>query len=133
LYISGYFEKNRDEYIDKLNYVDKTQEYEEWIKFFLASVANQAKQTQILIYKILELKESIEGKIKGIKSLYKQEVVNLMFSKPIFQRADLKLEKMTSIRLLKKFVSLDILKELKIKGVKGRVYIFNELVKILSY
>jgi hypothetical protein len=56
-----------------------------------------------------------------------------MFSKPIFQRADLKLEKMTSIRLLKKFVSLDILKELKIKGVKGRVYIFNELVKILSY
>jgi Fic family protein len=133
LYISGYFEKNRDEYIDKLNYVDKTQEYEEWIKFFLTSVANQAKQTQILIYKILELKEFIEGKIKGIKSLYKQEVVNLMFSKPIFQRADLKIEKMTSIRLLKKFVSLDILKELKIKGVKGRVYIFNELVKILSY
>jgi len=133
LYISGYFEKNRDEYIDKLNYVDRTQEYEEWIKFFLNSVANQAKQTQILIYKILELKESIEGKIKGIKSLYKQEVVNLMFSKPIFQRADLKLEKMTSIRLLKKFVSLDILKELKIKGVKGRVYIFNELIKILSY
>jgi Fic family protein len=133
LYISGYFEKNRDEYIDKLNYVDRTQEYEEWIKFFLTSVANQAKQTQILIYKILELKEFVEGKIKGIKSLYKQEVVNLMFSKPIFQRADLKLEKMTSIRLLKKFVSLDILKELKIKGVKGRVYIFNELVKILSY
>jgi Fic family protein len=133
LYISGYFEKNRDEYIDKLNYVDRTQEYEEWIKFFLNSVANQAKQTQILIYKILELKEFVEGKIKGIKSLYKQEVVNLMFSKPIFQRADLKLEKMTSIRLLKKFVSLDILKELKIKGVKGRVYIFNELVKILSY
>jgi Fic family protein len=133
LYISGYFEKNRDEYIDKLNYVDKTQEYEEWIKFFLTSVANQAKQTQILIYKILELKESIEGKIKGIKSLYKQEVVNLMFSKSIFQRTDLKIEKMTSIRLLKKFVSLDILKELKIKGVKGRVYIFNELVKILSY
>jgi hypothetical protein len=81
----------------------------------------------------LELKEFVEGKIKGIKSLYKQEVVNLMFSKPIFQRADLKLEKMTSIRLLKKFVSLDILKEIKIKGVKGRVYIFNELVKILSY
>jgi Fic family protein len=133
LYISGYFEKNRDEYIDKLNYVDRTQEYEEWIKFFLNSVANQAKQTQILIYKILELKEFVEGKIKGIKSLYKQEVVNLMFSKPIFQRADLKLEKMTSIRLLKKFVSLDILKELKIKEVKGRVYIFNELVKILSY
>jgi hypothetical protein len=37
---------------------------------------------------------------------------------------------MTSIRLLKKFASLDILKELKIK--KGKLYIFDELVKILS-
>ncbi len=133
LYISGYFEKNRDEYIDKLNYVDKTQEYEEWIKFFLISIINQSKQTQELIYKILELRNKIEEKIKVIKSPYKQEVSNLIFSKPIFQRTDLKINKRTAIRLIKEFASLNILEELKIKKIKGRVYVFKDLVKILSY
>jgi Fic family protein len=133
LYISGYFDKKRDEYIAKLNYVDKTQEYEEWIKFFLISIINQSKQTQELIYKILELKSKIEEKIKVIKSPYKQEVLNLIFSKPIFQRTDLNLEKMTAIRLLKRLVFLNILEELKIKKVKGRIYVFKDLVKILSY
>jgi len=133
LYISGYFERYRDEYIDKLNYVDKTQNYEEWIKFFLISIRNQSEQTQNLIYEILKLKENVEEKIKKIKSPYKQEVINLMFSKPFFRRNDLKLEKMTSIRLLKKLVSFGILEELDIKGIKGKVYVFNELVKILSY
>jgi Fic family protein len=133
LYISGYFEKNRDEYIDKLNYVDKTQGYEEWIKFFLVSIINQSKQTQKLIYKILELKNKIEEKIKMIKSPYKNEVLNLIFSKPIFKRKDITLEKMTAIRLLKRLVFLNILEELKIKKLKGRIYVFKDLVKILSY
>jgi Fic family protein len=133
LYISGYFEKNRDEYIDKLNYVDRTQEYEEWIKFFLISIINQSKQTQELIYKILELKAKIEEKVKTIKSPYKQEVLNLIFSKPIFQRTDLKINKRTAIRLIKEFISLKILEELKIEKIKGRVYVFKDLVKILSY
>jgi Fic family protein len=133
LYISGYFEKNRDEYIDKLNYVDRTQEYEEWIKFFLISIINQSKQTKELIYKILELKNKIEEKIKVIKSPYKQEVLSSIFSKPIFQRADLKINKRTAIRLIKEFVSFNILEELKIPKIKGKVYVFKDLVKILSY
>jgi Fic family protein len=133
LYISGYFEKNRDEYIDKLNYVDRTQEYEEWIRFFLVSIINQSKQTQELIYKILELKNKIEEKIKVIKSPYKQEVLSLIFSKPIFQRVDLKINKRTAIRLIKEFVSFNILEELKIPKIKGKVYVFKDLVKILSY
>jgi Fic family protein len=133
LYISGYFEKNRDEYIDKLNYVDRTQEYEGWIRFFLVSIINQSKQTQELIYKILELKNKIEEKIKVIKSPYKQEVLSSIFSKPIFQRADLKINKRTAIRLIKEFVSFNILEELKIQKIKGKVYVFKDLVKILSY
>ena len=133
LYISGYFEKNRDEYIDKLNYVDRTQEYEEWIRFFLVSIINQSKQTQELIYKILELKNKIEEKIKVIKSPYKQEVLSSIFSKPIFQRADLKINKRTAIRLIKEFVSFNILEELKIPKIKGKVYVFKDLLKILSY
>jgi Fic family protein len=133
LYISGYFEKNRNEYIDKLNYIDRTQKYEEWIKFFLFSIINQSKQTQELIYKILDLKKEIEEKMEKIKSPYKQKIINLILAKPIFKSSDLKLPRNTSNRLLKELDSLDIVKSMKLKNVRGKVYVFKELVKVLSY
>lgn len=38
LFLSGYFEKNRKEYVSSLHFVDVYQKYEEWVKFFLVSV-----------------------------------------------------------------------------------------------
>jgi len=133
LYISGYFEKYRSEYLNKLNGVDKTGEYENWLKFFLASVRNQAKETQDLINQILNLKGKVEIKVERIKSPYLEKIINTIFSKPILKSTDVKIESPTSRRLLRKFTELGILKSLKIKGVKGKVYIFEDLVNLLSY
>lgn len=133
LYISGYFEKNRKEYIAKLNEVDKTQEYERWLKFFFVSVKNQAKETQRLIYEILELKKKIEKISEKIKSPYVYRVISTMFSKPIFKSKDVKIEEPTARRLLRKFVKIGILKTRQIKGIKGKVYVFGDLIKLLSF
>lgn len=133
LYISGYFERNREDYINKLNYVDKTQSYEDWIKFFLLSLIHQAKETQKLIHQILELKEETEEELKKMKSPYLYRMINLMFSKPIFRASDLKLPRNTANRLLKKMLSFGVLEMVKIEKIKGRIYIFEKLVRILSY
>jgi len=63
----------------------------------------------------------------------KQKIINLILVKPIFKSSDLKLPRNTSNRLLKELDSLNIVKSMKAKNVRGRVYIFKELVKILSY
>jgi Fic family protein len=133
LYISGYFERNRDEYIDKLNYVDKTQKYEDWLKFFLTSLTQQAKETQKLIYQVLNLKKDTEERLKKVKSPYVYKLINLIFSKPIFRASDLNLPRNTANRLLQKTHALGLLERVKIKKIKGRVYIFEKLVRILSY
>lgn len=43
LYPSGYFEKNREEYMDFLSGVDKMERWYEWLMFFLKGLELQAK------------------------------------------------------------------------------------------
>lgn len=133
LYISGYFEKYRNEYINHLKKVDKTGKYEEWLRFFFISLKNQAKETQRLIYKILHLREQIKEKTEKMKSPYTDKVLETMFSKPIFKSKDLHIEEPTARRLLSKFVGMGILKSFAIKGVKGKIYLFPDLIDILSH
>ncbi len=43
LYPSGYFEKNRDDYMDLLSGIDKNEKWYEWLLFFLKGLEKQAK------------------------------------------------------------------------------------------
>ena len=53
LYISEYFEENRDEYYDKLDAVTESDEvWMEWIEFFLIAVKTQANRNIEKIKKI---------------------------------------------------------------------------------
>ncbi|MFZ5365737.1 MAG: Fic family protein [Patescibacteria group bacterium] len=135
LYISGYFDKRRDRYIDALNQVDKTGEYERWLKFFLISVKNQAKETQNLISKINTLMKEVENLTGHLKSPYTYKIVNFMFRMPIFKVRDVskssKIEERTIRRLLTKFSELDVVKIVRFKN--RRIYIFEKLIKLLSY
>ena len=103
------------------------------LRFFFSSIASQAKETQRLIYKILNLREETETILKNIKSPYTPKLINLMFSKPIFLRKDFTVEKTTARRILKRAVALGVLKIINIKGVRGKVYVFGRLIRILSY
>ncbi|MBM2821032.1 MAG: Fic family cell division protein, partial [Candidatus Berkelbacteria bacterium] len=70
LYLSGFFEKNRRNYIDTLHKVDTSSRYEDWIKFFLIAVAKQAIETQKLIDQIESLRAAVEEKSAKIMSPY---------------------------------------------------------------
>jgi Fic family protein len=56
-YISAFFEANRDEYYDKLLAISRNGAWNEWCKFFLEAVANQAQENQSKATKILDLYE----------------------------------------------------------------------------
>src|SRR5581483_11705390 len=62
LYLSGYFEDHRDEYIDKLHAVDEGNEIEEWLKFFFCSVSEQLNETQKIITAIYDLHDQLRKK-----------------------------------------------------------------------
>lgn len=134
LYISEFFEKNRQTYYQLLNNITKENNYMSWIKFFLQGVAWQSEKTQNTIDKMRELYNDIKEKLYSYKSRYSFKMLELIFSQPVFTSKDaiskLHLNKVTVSRLIKVFNKLDLLEETKRK--RNKIYIFRRLLRIVQ-
>ncbi|MGB6174886.1 MAG: Fic/DOC family N-terminal domain-containing protein [Methylocella sp.] len=62
LYMSQYFEDNRDEYIKLMFEVSSKCRWAEWISFFLNGVGESCEKTIVTIHKVRELRELYKGK-----------------------------------------------------------------------
>ena len=63
LYLSAYFERNRDSYTDLMLQVSRAGAWEDWIRFFLRAVAHQAKEASGRCRAILELREAYRDRL----------------------------------------------------------------------
>lgn len=81
LYMSGYLETNRNEYYGRLQAVRERGELDQWIRYFLEAVQNQATDTRTRIEKYVDLRESYRDQLKGSRNR-SGEVVELFFSNP---------------------------------------------------
>lgn len=135
IYLSGYFDENRDQYLESLHAVDKSGEYEIWLKFFLSAVAKQSKQTQELIDNIYKLHADIKERFKLNKSPYLRPFLELLFKRPIFTTPmitkELGLSRLTAIRLIKLFENEKIITSLENRQGKAKLFAFDGLLKIL--
>jgi len=133
LYLSGYFDENRDEYIDALHRVEVLGKYEDWLVFFLVSVREQAQETQHLIGSVNRLFKTVQGEMHGIKSPYSGRVVEFIFKKPIFTVPQLieslNINRATAYRLVESMLKLKILER---KKAKHTYFVFNDLLTLLS-
>lgn len=84
LYLSGYFDEHRDEYIEKLHAVDEGGNLEVWLKFYLTSVAEQLNKTQEMIERIYALYDQMRRENAGIKSPFIIPCIDMIFASPIF-------------------------------------------------
>lgn len=134
LYISEFFEKNRNNYHTFLNNVFKEDDYETWIKFFLDGVCWQCEKTQKIITHMLVLCNKIRNTLSPYKSPYSHTLLDFTFHRPIFTSRevikDLKLNKVTAHRLVKMFVRLHILDESTRK--RNKIFYFRKLLKLIE-
>jgi len=118
LYLSAFFEKNRASYYDSLTMVRKTNNLEQWIKFFLNGVIFIAKDSIDTFKKIIDLRHEYEEKIiiLGIRAKKAKKLLNYMFSKPIISNKEIMEKLDTSFnsanRLIKSLVDLNLLNEI---------------------
>jgi len=135
LYLSGYFENNKQAYIKALHKVDLENDYEYWINYFLEAVAYQAVETETLINKILELFNVTRTQVEEAKSPYMSKLVEFIFKKPVFSvpmiSDYLKCHRATSLRLVSNLKSHKIITEFKAPKTNRNIYIFSELIKLL--
>jgi Fic family protein len=118
LYLSDFFEKNRQLYYDNLNAVRTKNDLKRWFRFFLIGVIQTADSSLTTFKKILKLKEEIE--IKRLTKLGKRyalgkQLLDYLFAKPVITAAEistaLKITTPTAHSLIAVFVKMKILKE----------------------
>ncbi len=117
LYLSSFFEKNRDSYYDSLTMVRKTDSLEQWVKFFLSGVIETAENSIKTFKRIIDMRLCYEEKIMtlGPRAKNGQKLLLYMFSRPIVNTKTVSKELNISFnsanRLIKSFVELGLLNE----------------------
>ncbi len=138
LYLSDFFEKNRQLYYDNLTNVHSKNNLEQWIKFFLIAVIETSKNSIRTFNNLILLKKEIEE--KEILSLNKKiplakGFLNYLYSQPIVALQDvideLKVTKPTANAIITDFVTLKILKETTGKK-RNRIYTFERYLNLFK-
>lgn len=118
LYISHFFEKNRISYYDSLQMVRKTNDIEQWLRFFLSGVIATAKDGRETFEKIIQLRREYERVIMsfGRQAKLGHKLLLFMFSQPIVSvkavQQQLNIAFNTANSLLNKFLKAGLLKEI---------------------
>lgn len=135
LYLSDFFEKNKEHYYDNLTVVRTKNDLIQWLKFFLEGIRVTAENSIQTFKEIIALRASIETKIMtlGKKQILAKNVLQYLYSQPITDMQSIATAtnvSLTSIsRLLNDFVKLGILVELT--GFKrNRIFAFEQYVKL---
>lgn len=82
LHISGYFERNRNAYYERLQAVRERGEIDEWIQFFSAGVESQADQSSTRIRGLVDLREEYRRQAMNDRSAL-AAVVDAIFRNPV--------------------------------------------------
>jgi Fic family protein len=82
LYLSAFFEQNRNEYTARLQGIRERGELQEWLRFFMRGVEVQAVDAVERAERLADLRERYRHQLAGVRSRA-AEVVDLLFENPI--------------------------------------------------
>lgn len=136
LYLSAYFERNRDEYYRFLLSVSRSGTWDEWISFFLRGVTEQSRDALARSGRLLALWQSHRNEFhSACASALQLRLVDQLFASPaitVTQAAKLLKVTHRSAQLnIEKLIRRGILKEATGKR-RNRVFIAPHIVKIIE-
>ncbi len=136
LYLSAYFERNRDAYIQHLFGVSQTGAWSEWIRFFLQGVAEQSRDAVRRSQRLLDLWREYRTKMQTARaSALLLRVVDDLFANPATTIAHsgqrLGVTYRSAQLNIQKLVRAGILSE-KSGHKRNRLYIAPEIVSIIE-
>lgn len=133
-YLSSYFNADKDIYISKLANVSKNDAWQEWIKYFLVGVTQQADINVKKANAILKLYEEYKAFTKEIKSYVYIQFLDFIFEHPIFTTnsamEEIKVSRQTCSSIFNKMESLGMISSRSVG--KRKTYIFDKLLFIVD-
>ena len=82
LYLSAFFERNRDAYLGLLLAVSRSGAWSEWVTFFLRGVAEQSRDAVNRSIRLLHLRESYRQQLQSARSTLSLRLVDELFLYP---------------------------------------------------
>ena len=135
LYISFFFEKNRDLYYQKLNDVRVKNDIIGWIKFFLEGIIETAKIAKEKFKKVVELTKKIDAQITDLKVKYDnaKKIIDYFYDEPYSTRKKiseaLKMPESTVNGVINELKSANIIQETTGYS-RNQIFVFSEYVEI---
>lgn len=135
LYISFFFEKNRNLYYQKLNEVRTNNDIIGWIKFFLEGIIETAKIAKDKFKKIVQLTKEIDYMIANLNVKYDnaKKVINFFYNEPYLSRKKLanglNMPDSTVNGVINELLKANIIKETT-GYTKNQIFVFEEYVDI---
>jgi len=137
LYLSDFFERNRELYYENLMKVRSANDIKQWIKFFLVGVIETAKGSIETFDNIMKLQKEVDEKIQtlGARTSNARAVISQLYLRPLTNAqkvSDLTgLSLPSAYKLVDELENLGIIKE--ITGAKrGKQYGFDTYIELFK-
>ena len=135
LYLSAYFEKHRADYYDRLLKVSEQGAWEDWLRFFLLGVAEQARDAVLRSRKLRQLQEHYRSLLQDLgASGNVLRLLDELFVSPITTAAvtsqTLGVSDAGARGILRKLVDAGILREYR--DVWPRYFLATELLDVVQ-
>jgi len=135
LYLSDFFERNRQLYYDNLMRVREKNDLMQWFRFFLVGVSETARSSIGTFDNILKLQKQVEEQLQelGSRTANAQKVVHYLYQHPVSDAAHVGkvagVSAASAYKLIADLERLGILREVT-GGKRGKRYVFDSYLKL---
>lgn len=137
LYLSDFFERNRNSYYDALTRVRESNDLIHWVKFFLSAVIETASKGQQTFQAILALRQEMDTLVLGMgrRAENAQLLLNRLYKRPSITVVDaselLGISLTAATSLIKQLQSVGVLHEMT-GYQRNRVYLFERYIALFG-
>ncbi len=137
LYLSDFFERNRNLYYDNLMVVREKNNLSQWFKFFLVGVIETSKNGIRTFDNILQLQKQVDAEIQkmGSRAINAKKVLDYLYNKPLINAE--KVSEVTGVSMPSSYKLITDLEKIKVLkeitgGQRSRMYVFANYLNIFK-
>jgi len=136
LYLSAYFERNRQGYYDLLQAVSERGAWREWLIFFLRGVADQARDANLRAKRLQDLQADFRSRLtQGRASTLPLSLADSLFELPMLTiplaQKKLKVTYASARRNVEKLVTAGILQQVG-ESSYGKTFVAQEILRVIG-
>jgi len=137
LYLSDFFERNRQHYYDNLMRVRAKNDLLQWFRFFLVGIIETAKSSSATFDNILKLQKHVDSQLQtlGSRTAKAQKIIHYLYQHPMLDAAKVgevaEISPASAYKLIADFQRLEILKEIT-GGKRGKMYVFTAYLELFK-